>query len=302
MLGIVISIIYLFNLILTPIFGKYLECLGTQRVLWAGLLILGIGNIILGTCGYIDEPNTFFRLSVASRIISAFGYSMATPASFTLVGNEVNPKHKGKAAAIIEASYGIGSMFGFSIGGILYDVGGFQSPFYFMGSFSLILFVLCIVLLRSEARAPSLDQRPEVDQRDIEWSDILNSTEVAMGMFGTTVSAMGWQWYSASIEVYFENTFHLVSSETGLYLMMFGLTYTIATPIFGYLTDKGFGGLESMIIGNFLISLAFMFLGPIPPFQKLGNMLWIPVCCFGLQGNTFNNPKLGPNDLELTAI
>ena len=118
-----ISIIYLFNLILTPIFGKYLECLGTQRVLLVGIGILGVGNIILGTCGYIDDTETFFKVSVASRIISAIGYSMATPASFTLVGNEVNPKHKGKATAIIEASYGIGSMFGFSIGGILYDVG-----------------------------------------------------------------------------------------------------------------------------------------------------------------------------------
>ena len=278
-----ISIIYLFNLLLTPIFGKYLECLGTQKVLVVGLFILAIGNIILGTCGYIKDPVTFFRLSVISRIISAFGYSMATPASFTLVGNEVNPKHKGKAAAIIEASYGIGSMFGFSIGGILYDVGGFQSPFYFMGSFSLIIFFLCLVLLRSEARLQPLDW-PEEELMDIKWTDILNTNEVFMGMFGTTVSAMGWQWYSASIEVYFEETFDLVSSETGLYLMMFGLTYTIATPIFGYLTDKGLGGLESMIIGNFLISVAFTFLGPISPFERLGDLLCIPVCCFGLQG------------------
>ena len=279
-----ISIIYLFNLILTPIFGKYLECLGTQRVLLVGIGILGVGNIILGTGGYIDDTMTFFKVSVASRIISAIGYSMATPASFTLVVNEVNPKHKGKATAIIEASYGIGSMFGFSIGGILYDVGGFQSPFFFMGSFSLILLLLCSVLLRSQARPPGLDQKLEDQQRDIQWRDVLCSPEVAMGMFGTTVSAMGWQWYSASIEVYFEETFYLVSSETGLYLMMFGLSYTIATPIFGYLTDRGFGGLESMILGNFLISVAFMFLGPIPPFQRLGQMLWIPVSCFGLQG------------------
>ena len=221
---------------------------------------------------------------MASRIIASIGYSMATPASFTLVGNEVNPKHKGKATAIIEASYGIGSMFGFSIGGILYDVGGFQSPFFFMGSLCLILLLLCTLQLRSQPRPSPLDQKLEDQERDIQWRDVLCSTEVAVGMFGTTVSAMGWQWYSASIEVYFEKTFYLVSSETGLYLTMFGLSYTIATPIFGYLTDRGFGGLESMILGNFLISVAFMFLGPIPPFQKLGQMLWIPVGCFGLQG------------------
>lgn len=262
-----------------------MEYLGTQRVLIAGIGILGAGNVILGICGYIDDTETFFKVSVASRIIASIGYSMATPASFTLVGNEVNPKHKGKATAIIEASYGIGSMFGFSIGGILYDVGGFQSPFYFMGGFSLVLLLLCTVLLRSEARLSTLEQELEDQLRDVQWRDVLNSTEVAMGMFGTTVSAMGWQWYSASIEVYFEQTFYLVSSETGLYLMMFGLSYTIATPIFGYLTDRGFGGLESMILGNFLIAVAFMFLGPIPPFQRLGQLLWIPVSCFGLQGN-----------------
>ena len=45
-LGIVISIIYLFNLILTPICGKYLESLGTQRVLLVGIGILGVGKTL----------------------------------------------------------------------------------------------------------------------------------------------------------------------------------------------------------------------------------------------------------------
>ena len=51
-----------------------------------------------------------------------------------------------------------------------------------------------------------------------------------------------WQWYSPSLEPWAQDTFGLTSAQTGLVFMAFGLAYTLATPVFGLLTDRGLGG------------------------------------------------------------
>ena len=95
----------------------------------------------------------------------------------------------------------------------------------------------------------------------------------------------GWQWYSPSLDPWMESTFGLTASQTGLVFLAFGLAYTIFSFIFGYLTDKGLDGMSIMTIGNLLIMIAFIFLGPVPPLlQALGNNLWLSVFSLTIQG------------------
>ena len=65
--------------------------------------------------------------------------------------------------------------------------------------------------------------------------------------------------------------------------MVFGLSYTLFSPVVGYLTDKGLNGLHAMIVGNFIIFLGYVFLGPIPPLSALGS-LTITTVALGCQG------------------
>ena len=82
-----------------------------------------------------------------------------------------------------------------------------------------------------------------------------------------------------------ETTFGLTASQTGLVFLAFGLAYTIFTFLFGYLTDKGLDGMSIMTIGNLLIMIAFIFLGPLPPLLKaFGNNLWLSVFSLTIQG------------------
>ena len=94
----------------------------------------------------------------------------------------------------------------------------------------------------------------------------------------------GWQWYSPSLDPWMADTFSLSASQTGLVLLAFGLTYTVFTPIIGYLTDNGLDGLSCMILGNLCIFITFLFLGPIPPLHSLGHHLWLSVLSLGVQG------------------
>ena len=51
----------------------------------------------------------------------------------------------------------------------------------------------------------------------------------------------------------------------------------------GYLTDKGLNGLHAIIIGNFLIFLGFVFIGPVPPLESLAS-LKLTIASLGVQG------------------
>ena len=44
--------------------------------------------------------------------------------------------------AILEVFNGLGLMLGPIIGGILYEIGGFRLPFYFMGSLLFLMFII----------------------------------------------------------------------------------------------------------------------------------------------------------------
>ena len=69
--------------------------------------------------------------------------------------------------------------------------------------------------------------------------------------------------------------------------MAFGIAYTLFTPVIGFLIDKGLDGLHSIIVGNFIIFLGFVFIGPIPPLKHLAS-LEVTVSALGTQGSDGN--------------
>lgn len=81
-----------------------------------------------------------------------------------------------------------------------------------------------------------------------------------------------------------EEIIELNSSEIGLVFMAFSVGYTIFTPLFGVLIDKGLNGLTTLLIGNLLIALSYIFVGPLPQLSFLGQHLWLTTLSVGLNG------------------
>ena len=57
----------------SPIFGKYIERIGSRNLFLLGTLIAGIGNIAFGFLQWVDQTYPFLTLSLIIRIISAMG-------------------------------------------------------------------------------------------------------------------------------------------------------------------------------------------------------------------------------------
>ena len=83
---------------------------------------------------------------------------------------------------------------------------------------------------------------------------MLSAPGVPVSLFALSFAGSAWTWYSASLEPALKQQFSVSSSQTGLVFATFGLTYTVATPVFGYWTDRGLGGLTAMLGGSQTIS------------------------------------------------
>jgi len=119
----------------------------------------------------------------------------------------------------------------------------------------------------------------------VTWRRILTAPGVFISCFALCFAGTAWSWYSASLEPFLDETYGLSSSSTGLVFMCFGIAYTVFTPLFGFLSDRGLSGPAMLIIGNGFICLGMAFLGPIPPLQKLlGSHAWVTVVSISIQG------------------
>ena len=131
-----------------------------------------------------------------------------------------------------ESFNGVGSLFGPTIGGLLYDLGGFALPFGVSGGLSLVLSLLCVFCL-TDVTGPD-----DESEGDVTWLEVLRSPGLPFSLFSLSCASVAWQWYSPSLEPFLMETFNLSASDTGLVFTAFGVTYTLISPLAGCLTDK----------------------------------------------------------------
>ena len=278
--GVVMATVFLTSIIFTPLCGKYMRIFGAKKFLIAGSFIVGLGNFSFGFLSHLEDKNTFLGLSILIRFFIALGQAATNPAAYTLAGIQVGENHKGKAISIAEACFGIGTMVGPTVGGGLYDIGGFSLPFWVSGS--IMVFMALVTLIFFKASKDCLTKKEE--EYDISWLSLLKTPGVPISLFTVIFAGIAWSWYSASLEPFMSGAFSSSPSEVGLAYMTFGMTYTLFTPIFGYLIDRGLDGLLTCIVGNSLIAASFIFLGPIPPLSFLELGSWMTFLSLGVQG------------------
>lgn len=172
-------------------------------------------------------------------------------------------------------------MLGASVGGLLYDFAGFSIPFYVCGG--ILLCSTCFALCCFDDKTAIMSSAN--NYREVTWLEVLKAPGILVGIFGLVLGGSARSWYAASLEPFLNQKFGLSSAQCGLVFMAPGLCYTITTPIFGSLIDRGMHSMKIMIFGNLVILIAFTFMGPIPQFKNvLGTNMWMTVASIGIQG------------------
>ena len=203
------------------------------------------------------------------RLITSVGEAVVCPVSYTLASNQVAEQNKAKAISVIESSFGIGMTFGPTIGGWLSDVGGFGFPFWSFAVAGFTIWIMSLLFLKSNAY-----ENEENCVSEIGWREVLRSPGIGLYVVGTALGGSCWEWVTAPLEPYLSEQFGLGSRDTGLIMTANSISYTLMTPVIGFIIDLGFSPFNAVCLGSITGMVSMLLLGPFP---GLSSIRTIPV-------------------------
>lgn len=120
-------------------YGPISNRFGRKPALYIGLSLASLAGFLGGISGY----TSFFWLLVLSRFLFAFGASVGLQVIFTIIGDYYKPPKSSEVASYLTLAFAIGPSIGITIGGFLTQYLTWESCFYFLSIYCIILILLC---------------------------------------------------------------------------------------------------------------------------------------------------------------
>ncbi|XP_076325883.1 MFS-type transporter SLC18B1-like isoform X8 [Tachypleus tridentatus] len=148
--GLVFGVFNLVILITSPVISILVPFISSKVIAATGVFVTGTCSVLFGTLNLSPHGTTFIVLAFAVRIVEAFGSASMFTVAYSIVGNEFTNR-RATALATMDMSFGVGIIIGPSIGGVLYEVGGYMLPFFVLGGILLFQgFIMMFLLPESE--------------------------------------------------------------------------------------------------------------------------------------------------------
>ncbi|WP_257151736.1 MFS transporter [Bacillus pseudomycoides] len=226
-------------LLATPILGVVSDKVGRRLPMILGLFGLAAATLLFGLA------NSFWLL-VLARMLQGISAAATWTAGLALLADVFPLQERGKAMGLALSGQAAGMLLGPTIGGALYQWGGYHLPFIIAASIALIDGILRITLLHNEPKSSS-------NQR-ISYRSILNMRSLFI-MIGIII--LGSALPSAlepTLPLYLQDTLHLSPGTIGLLFAVPTLAYGFTAPIIGTLSTK-IGRKQTMAVGIALAAL-----------------------------------------------
>jgi len=264
--GVVFFSSYMTQIVFMPIFGKFISQIGSRKMFVCGLFLAGLCNLCFGCLRFVEHPSIFFGLSLVILAFSSIGYSALFSAVYPLATGAVSQRYRASMLSVIETSFGVGMMIGPSFGGFLYDVGGFNLPFYITGTLLVISSCVTLAVQKSQTRTRSeTDNNPTIAlDSATKYKQLFRDPAIAACFAIVIVSEMSVAWVLPTFERFLSANFSLNSTVTGIIFSLEGITYAIFTPLFGWLLDRGVPRYCGLIFGAAAAVVGLCLLGPVP--------------------------------------
>lgn len=262
----VFSTVFILQIVFTPIFGRYINQIGSVRLLIAGAVCSGLSNVGFGLVANIQSVELFFGISILMRAFTALGESAINTAVYPLARSMTNPKYSSTVLSCMETTFGLGTMMGPFFGGLLYDKGGFSLPFLVCGvflGFSGTLTGLMIICHNRSKNKGGKNSGEEFVVPRIKFRKIIKRPGVLVATIIVILSGMSTQWYQPTLEPYLYSNFKISSFKASIFLVIDGAVYALVSPICGVLLDKRLSTRLLLMFGCTAISISFLLLGPL---------------------------------------
>ncbi|GJQ84892.1 hypothetical protein Trydic_g507 [Trypoxylus dichotomus] len=247
--GLVFGIFELVVFIVSPLYGQHLNKLGVKLVFNGAL-------------------------SFIIRIIEAMGNAAFLTASFAIIAKEF-PDNVATTFASLETFFGLGLIVGPTVGGALYEVGGYTTPFAVLGAALFCAAILTgIVLPKHES---GLDHAIGSSM-----FRILKIPGVLLSACSIIVTSMSIGFLQATLEPHLRQ-FELSPVILGLMFVINGGTYALIAPVWGWLCDRTCPPKVLTVFGTIAVAIGFTLIGP-APYLNTKTILWLTIVGLVIHG------------------
>jgi len=257
--GLVFGMFQLTSFLSSPVIGKFLPRIGVTRAVCAGLVSVGFLNIAFGTLTFLEKFEDFVALSLIIRIFTAIGETTFQTSSFTLV-SLLSSTNVGFIMAVVKMSFGVGVIIGPIFGVFLFQAGGYVLPFACCGCLCIIFAISSYFILPKHIHCNSNTQ----DEEDsLGLRQAFSITPIVISSFSIFSAAISVAAFQATLERFLAR-FDPSQVEVGLIFVVYGASYALLNPVWGWLADR-YSPKIVIMIGSLLVS-GHWIIDPLPIF------------------------------------
>ncbi len=245
-LGILLSLMPIFQLISAPFWGKYSDIKGRKPILLKSLSILAFSYLV----GIFAISQFSLTLLILSRALAGIGGGSVSVVQAALSDLSA-PEEKPHAFALFNMVLGAGFTIGPFLGGKLSEISffgqsGFLTPFCF--SFLLILINISMLsLFFKEASFLKLSlQEPSLKTK------IWHRQKVCSLLVCAFIFSFGWSFFFEFVPVYLIGKYHFASSDVGNFYAYSGGFYALSCALFIKPVVKRFTSEAIFLVALFL--------------------------------------------------
>ncbi|KAI8777068.1 MFS-type transporter SLC18B1 [Biomphalaria glabrata] len=264
-IGLVFSCFQLVIVVTSPFFGNFITHIGAKFTYVSGIMTAGVCAILFGFLDQGPSGTPFIAMSFIVRTVEGIGVAAFSTASFAIVSNEF-PNHIGSVFATLETCIGIGLMIGPTIGGALYEFGGFGMPFWVIG----------VIICSSGLTILTCLPQPQdtVKQKKGSIFSLLRSVIVWVSSLSIFAGACGISYLDPTLSDHLDQ-FGLSTLLVGLFFIIGPGLHAILAPVWGYISDRKDIQSPLLVLGNLVCTIGFLFVGPSPLLPFLPRELWV---------------------------
>ncbi len=169
-----------------PIFAKLSDIYGRKWFFLFGTVFFVLASALCGASGKMPLPLDGMNQLILFRGMQGVGAGIMTGLTFTIIGDIFSPAERGKYQGLFAAVWGMASIVGPTLGGILTDHFSWRAAFYV----NLPVGAIAVVAIYLEFP----DFRPEGAKKAIDWAGVttLSAAIIPLLLAFTLVTELGW--------------------------------------------------------------------------------------------------------------
>lgn len=168
------------HLIAGPVYTRFVSSHSPTHFCSASLLIEGVSYALFGFSVFVDNTVAFVVIAFTLRVVNGLTGAIYSTASLLIIIKEF-PSNTASMIAFSTIFTGLGVLTGPTLGGGLYQMGGFLTPFAVSGGMQLVGGLLFMAVM------PVVDKKTE-DKGANHWDFLLDFEVVLDGLTVVTVN------------------------------------------------------------------------------------------------------------------